>query len=46
MDCNFEASDANENDLMIKIAGHAKETHNMSEIPQDVMDKIQNAIKK
>jgi len=46
MDCNFETKAPNENDLLVKIASHAKEKHNMAPIPQDVMNKVKKAIKK
>ena len=46
MACPFEASDANEEELLKKIAEHAKSAHQMPVIPPDVMAKVKTAIKK
>ncbi|MCL5680630.1 MAG: DUF1059 domain-containing protein [Candidatus Thermoplasmatota archaeon] len=46
MDCGFETSGKTMEELMPKIAEHAKTAHNMAEIPQDVKDKVAKAIKK
>jgi predicted small metal-binding protein len=47
MDCPFEASAANDEELMKKIAEHAEKAHNMKPpFPEDMMKKIKKAIKK
>jgi predicted small metal-binding protein len=46
LNCNFEASANTEDELMKKIAEHARKVHNMKTIPPDVMDKVKKAIKK
>jgi predicted small metal-binding protein len=45
MDCGFKAEAKSKEELLPKIAAHAKEQHNMDPIPQDVMDKVNAAIK-
>ncbi|MGC8645157.1 MAG: DUF1059 domain-containing protein [Thermoplasmata archaeon] len=46
MNCGFEAKASSKEELMPKIAEHAKTAHGMAEIPPDVMDKVNKAIKK
>ena len=46
MVCDFEATAETEDELMKKIAEHAREAHNMETIPPDVMEKVKKAIKK
>ena len=46
MDCAFEATARTEDELMKKIAEHARKAHNMKTIPPDVMRKVEKAIKK
>lgn len=46
MDCAFEATARTEDELMKKIAEHARKAHNMKTIPPDVMRKVKKAIKK
>jgi len=45
MDCGFTAKDKNKDNLMKKIAKHAKEVHKIDPIPPDLAQKVQNAIK-
>ena len=45
MSCGFEARADSEQELMGKIAAHAKKAHNMSEIDQATMSKVKAAIK-
>lgn len=45
MDCPFEAKAWTEGSLMKKIQMHAMETHNLTEIPSDMLDKVKKAIK-
>jgi predicted small metal-binding protein len=45
MDCPFEASAPTEDELMKKIAQHAKEAHGMETVPPETMEKIKKAIK-
>jgi len=44
VDCDWKASALNEEELMKKIAEHAKE-HGFTEIPKDLLPKIKSAIK-
>ncbi|MEM1614272.1 MAG: DUF1059 domain-containing protein [Thermoplasmatales archaeon] len=46
MNCGFETKASTKEELMPLIAEHAKTAHNMSEIPPDVMEKVNKAIKK
>lgn len=46
MECSFEATAKTEEELMKKIAEHAKRTHNMEPIPPGVMSKVKKAVKK
>ena len=45
MACGFEARAVSEQELMGKIAAHAKKAHGMSEIDQATMAKVKAAIK-
>jgi predicted small metal-binding protein len=45
MSCGFEARASSEQELVGKIAAHAKKVHNMSEIDQATMSKVKVAIK-
>ena len=44
MQCNFTAKAKNEDELMQKIAEHAKNAHNMAQIDAATMDKVKKAI--
>lgn len=47
MNCGFEIKGASsEQEVMEILKVHAKNTHNMSEIPQDVINKIKQNIRK
>ena len=45
MSCNFETSAETEEELMPKIAAHAKEAHNMQDIDAGTMAKVKAAIR-
>lgn len=45
MTCGFEVKDDSEKELMDIVAMHARETHNITEIPADLKEKIQKAVK-
>ena len=45
MNCGWEASASNVEELMQKIAEHAREAHGITEIPQDLVEKVKSAIK-
>lgn len=45
MKCGFEATADTTEQLMPKIGAHAKTAHGMTEIPKDVLAKVQAAIK-
>ena len=45
MACGFKTDAKTKNELLPKIAAHAKEQHNMETIPPDVMEKVNAAIK-
>ena len=45
MDCDFEARAETEEELLKKVAEHAGTTHNMTEIPEDVLSKVRAAIR-
>ena len=45
MACDFEATAETEDELVKKIAEHARKAHNMETIPPDVMEKVKKAIK-
>lgn len=44
--CNFKAQAATEDELLKKVAQHAKEAHGMSNIDPATMAKVKGAIKK
>ncbi len=44
MDCDFVARGENENEVLTKAAAHAKATHGMDSIPEDVMKKVKAAV--
>lgn len=46
MKCDFGATAKTQDELMKKIAEHARKAHNMKTIPPDVMEKVKKAIKK
>ena len=46
MECKFEVHDENEDELMKIVALHAENTHNMKDVPPDMMEKIKKAVKK
>ena len=45
VDCDFEATGETEDEIMQKAAQHAKEAHGMDEIPQEVAEACQKAIR-
>jgi predicted small metal-binding protein len=45
MDCDFEARAETEEELLKKVAEHAGTTHDMTEIPEEVLAKVRAAIK-
>lgn len=45
MKCGYEETAATTEQLMPKLAAHAKAAHGMTEIPKDIMTKITAAIK-
>jgi predicted small metal-binding protein len=45
VDCDFEARGETEEEVMKKTAQHAKEAHGMTEIPQEIVEKCQKAIR-
>ena len=45
IDCGWEASAATSDELLKKIAEHAKEAHGITEIPQDMLEKVKSAIR-
>ena len=45
MKCDYEETAATTEQLMPKLAAHAKTAHGMSEIPKELMGKISAAIK-
>ncbi len=44
MDCDFEARGETEQELMRKAAEHAKNAHNVKEIPPELAAKVKSAI--
>jgi predicted small metal-binding protein len=46
MACTFTASAPTEDELMKKIAAHAKSVHQIDPVPADLAAKIKKAIKK
>lgn len=45
MECGFETKAETMETLMPKIARHASDAHNMKQIPDDLMKKVNSAIK-
>jgi predicted small metal-binding protein len=45
VDCDFEARADTMDELMMKCAAHAKSAHNMTEIPDDLKEKVVAAIR-
>ncbi len=45
MDCDFVARAETDEELMGKVAEHAKTEHGMSEIPPDIVAKVKAAIR-
>ncbi|MCL5009721.1 MAG: DUF1059 domain-containing protein [Candidatus Parvarchaeota archaeon] len=45
MSCGFKTSAKTKEELMPKIAAHAKAAHNLDPIPPDLMQKVETAIK-
>lgn len=45
MDCGFKARGKTDDELMPKIAVHAKEAHKLDPIPAETMQKVKAAIK-
>jgi predicted small metal-binding protein len=45
MNCGFETTTYTTEQLMPNIAYHAKTVHGMTEIPKDILAKVQAAIK-
>ncbi len=46
MNCGFTVKGASPDELMPKIAQHAKDAHKIEEINEDLKKKVQGAIKK
>lgn len=46
MKCGFEVKDENQDELMKMIALHGASSHDIKEIPPDMMEKIKGVIKK
>ena len=46
MDCSWSATGKTETELLKKIAGHAKTSHNISTIDDAMLKKVKQAIKK
>ena len=46
MKCNFEVKDENQDELMQIIALHGEKSHDIKEIPPEMMEKVKKAIKK
>jgi len=42
--CAWSVTTENEEELFQKIAEHAKHTHNMSEIPDEILQKVKSKI--
>ena len=42
--CAWSTTAENEQELFQKIAAHAKETHNMSEIPDEILQKVKSKV--
>ena len=46
MKCGFEVKDESRDELMKILVLHAENTHNIKQIPPDLMEKVNKAIKK
>jgi predicted small metal-binding protein len=46
MKCKFEVKTENQDELMQMIALHADKSHNMKNMPPEMMEKVKKAIKK
>ena len=46
MKCGFEVKDDDRDELLKIVALHAEKTHNIKQIPADLMEKVIKAIKK
>ncbi|MBI4303058.1 MAG: DUF1059 domain-containing protein [Chloroflexi bacterium] len=46
MKCKFEIKDENQEEMMAVIAMHADKSHNMKDIPPEMMEKVKKVIKK
>lgn len=44
VDCDFEAKGESVEEIMAQAAKHAKEDHGMEDIPQELVDKVKEAI--
>jgi predicted small metal-binding protein len=44
--CGFEIKDENHGEMMQIIALHAEKSHNMKELPPEMVEKVKKAIKK
>lgn len=44
-DCNFSVCAKTEDEIFAKVKEHAKQVHNMSDIPKDLYDKARSAIR-
>ena len=45
VDCDFEARAETEEELMKKVAEHARTKHNITEIPSELVQKVKAAIR-
>lgn len=45
MKCGFETSAGSQDELMKRIAEHAREAHGMTTIPDDVLEQVKKAIR-
>ena len=45
VDCDWKVRGETAEELMKKIAAHARTTHNMEEIPKDLVSKVRAAIR-
>lgn len=43
--CSFEARGDSEEEVLAQAAQHAKTAHNLSEIPEEMMDQVRGAIR-
>jgi predicted small metal-binding protein len=46
MKCGFEVKDENQDEMMEIITLHAKKSHNIAQLPPDMVEKAKKAIKK